>query len=65
MTSAATPPPRERLLAWVAAACVVALFVPLFIPWATGRVFTLDDLAQFHIPVRFLFSEALAAGDQT
>ena len=32
------------------AVCSAALFVPLLIPLFTGRVFTADDLAAFHIP---------------
>jgi hypothetical protein len=48
-----------------AIAGVVALFVPLLVPWMTGRLFTVDDLAQFHIPIRHVFSQALAAGDNT
>jgi hypothetical protein len=45
------------------AICSAALFVPLLIPLVTGRVFTLDDLAAFHIPFRHLYSEALHRGD--
>jgi len=45
------------------AVCSAALFVPLLIPLVTGRVFTLDDLAAFHIPLRHLYSEALRRGD--
>ena len=40
-----------------------ALFVPLVIPLATGRVFTLDDLGRYHIPMRHVYWEALHRGD--
>ena len=43
--------------------CSAALFVPLLIPLATDRVFTLDDLGAYHIPMRYLYSEALHHGD--
>src|SRR5262245_22548771 len=47
----------------VAVLCAAALFVPLLIPLATGRVFVFDDLGAFHLPVRHLYREALRAGD--
>jgi hypothetical protein len=47
----------------IAAACAAALFVPLLVPLAIGRVLTMDDLAFFHVPVRLLYARALAAGD--
>jgi hypothetical protein len=43
--------------------CCAALCVPLCIPLFMGRVFTYDDLAAFHLPVRHLYREALHAGD--
>jgi hypothetical protein len=52
-----------RPLFAVIAGCAAALFVPLLIPLATGRVFTLDDLGAYHIPMRHLYSEALRHGD--
>jgi hypothetical protein len=39
------------------------LFAPLLYPLATGRMFVMMDLAWFHIPVRYLYSQALAYGD--
>ena len=52
-----------RPLLRVIAVCSAALFVPLLIPLATGRVFTLDDLGRYHIPMRAVYSEALHQGD--
>src|SRR5215470_9278085 len=52
----------RRLFAAIAG-CAAALFVPLVIPLATGRVFTLDDLGAYHIPMRHLYSEALHHGE--
>lgn len=50
---------HSRLIKW----CAVALFLPLLFPLAIGQVFTRDDLSAFHLPIRFLYSEALKAGD--
>ncbi len=47
----------------VVAACAAALFVPLFVPLLSGRVFTYDDLSSFHVPTRWLYARALSAGD--
>src|SRR4029077_15039290 len=52
-----------RPLLRVIAVCSAALFVPLFIPLATGRVFTLDDLGAYHIPMRYLYAAALHRGE--
>jgi hypothetical protein len=43
--------------------CWVALIIPLVLPLVTGRVFAHGDLLWFHLPLRRLYSEALAAGD--
>src|SRR5262245_62543861 len=43
----------------VIAACSAALFVPLLIPLVTGRVFTLDDLGAYHVPMRSIYWAAL------
>jgi hypothetical protein len=43
--------------------CSAALFVPLLIPLATGRVFTLDDLGAYHLPMRYLYANALRNGE--
>jgi hypothetical protein len=45
-----------------AAAAAGLLFLPLLWLLATGRFLTMDDLALFHVPVRFLYAEALASG---
>ena len=45
------------------ALCSVALLVPLVFPLCTGRVFTRDDLAAWHLPFRYLYREALHTGD--
>jgi hypothetical protein len=43
--------------------CCLALFVPLVFPLLTGRVFTKDDLAAWHIPFRYVYWTALHRGD--
>lgn len=40
-----------------------ALVIPLLLPLVTGRLFLLNDLGEFHIPLRYLYREALGAGD--
>src|SRR5689334_12099840 len=45
------------------ALCTAGLFAPLAFPLVTGRVFTKDDLAAWHLPFRFLYAQALRAGD--
>ena len=54
---------RDRALAAAIGACSVALFLPLARPLASGRVFVYNDLVWFHLPMRFLYRQALAAGD--
>ena len=44
-------------------ACCGGLLVPLLIPLGIGRVLTFDDLGSYHIPIRFLYADALRAGD--
>jgi hypothetical protein len=44
-------------------ACAAAFLASLAWPLATGRVFVYNDLAWFHLPVRFLYQQALAHGD--
>jgi hypothetical protein len=46
----------------VAAFCSLALFLPLTWPLLTGRVFTFDDIQAFHLPLRYVYAKALAAG---
>ena len=52
-----------RSLLRVIAVCSAALFVPLMLPLVTGRVFTLDDLGAYHIPMRYLYAAALHRGE--
>src|SRR5829696_4467994 len=54
---------HRRYLAFAAAFCSLALFLPLAWPLLSGRVFVFDDLANFHLPVRYLYANALRAGD--
>lgn len=56
------PDRRDRTLSRVAAACAVALLLPLLWPLVTGRVFLFDDLKNFHLPLRYLYANALGAG---
>ena len=50
-------------LAALPLACAVALLVPLALPLASGRVFTYNDLKWFHLPMRYLYQQALLSGD--
>jgi len=45
------------------AGCSAVLFLPLVFPLLTSRVFTRDDFAALHLPFRYLYREALRAGD--
>jgi hypothetical protein len=45
------------------AACSAALLFPLLVPLLTGRVFVFDDLSGLHLPMRYLYQQALQAGD--
>jgi hypothetical protein len=56
---------RGRLepLAVLVAACSLALLAPLLGPLITGRVFVFNDLSWFHLPLRYLYQQALHAGD--
>ena len=47
----------------IIAACSVALLAPLLDPLLTGRVFVFNDLSWFHLPIRYLYQQALQAGD--
>ena len=49
-------------LSWTAALCSLALFLPLAWPLATGQVFVFDDLGNFHLPMRYLYANALRDG---
>jgi hypothetical protein len=55
-------PSNDRALAWVAGLSSLALFLPLAWPLVNGRVFIFDDLGNFHIPLRYLYANALRAG---
>ena len=55
--------PFSSVLAAVIAACSAALLAPLLGPALTGRVFVFNDLAWFHLPMRYLYQQALHAGD--
>ena len=50
---------RARFLA----ACSAALLAPLLRPLLTGRVFVYNDLSWFHLPMRYLYQQALQSGD--
>jgi hypothetical protein len=56
---------RGRLepLAVLVTGCSFALLAPLFRPLISGRVFVYNDLSWFHLPLRYLYQEALHAGD--
>src|SRR5262245_2586048 len=54
---------RDAMLAAAGKMSLAALCVPLMVPLLTRRVWTFDDLAAFHLPMRFLYQQALAAGD--
>ncbi len=43
----------------------LGLLAPLLYPLVTGRVFTRDDLAALHLPLRHLYREGLQAGHFT
>ena len=53
----------RRPLAALTALCSVALLATLAWPLLTRRVFVFDDLSWFHLPLRYLYQQALQAGD--
>lgn len=53
----------NRAIAVLIAACSAALLAPLLVPLVSGRVFVFDDLSWFHLPMRYLYREALLSGD--
>ena len=57
-----TPGRPDRRLTLAALVPALGLFLPLFVPLLTGRVFTGDDLSAFHLPMRHLYSAALGEG---
>ncbi len=54
---------NSRSLAGLIAACSIALLAPLFVPLLLGRVFVYNDLSWFHLPMRYLYQQALESGD--
>jgi uncharacterized membrane protein YozB (DUF420 family) len=54
---------RLEPLAVLVTACSLALLAPLLGPLISGRVFVFNDLSWFHLPLRYLYQEALHAGD--
>jgi hypothetical protein len=54
---------RSRALAGIISVCSVALLVPLLRPLIAGKVFVANDLSWFHLPMRYLYQQALHAGD--
>ena len=53
----------SRAIAVLTAACSAALLAPLLVPLLSGRIFVFYDLSWFHLPLRYLYREALTAGD--
>ena len=56
-------PSTNRRLAGLITACSLALLSPLFGPLLVGRVFVYNDLVWFHLPLRYLYQQALHSGD--
>jgi len=54
---------KDRPVAALIAACSAALLAPLLRPLLIGRVFVYNDLSWFHLPMRYLFQQALRSGD--
>jgi hypothetical protein len=54
---------RLEPLAVLVTACSLALLAPLLGPLISGRIFVFNDLSWFHLPLRYLYQEALHAGD--
>src|SRR5262245_10850250 len=54
---------RLEPLAVLVIVCSVALLAPLVVPLIRGRVFVYNDLSWFHLPLRYLYQEAMHAGD--
>src|SRR5438477_504426 len=55
------PPARSRLFS-VLLISTAALLVALAWPMLSGRVYTANDLGDFHLPLRNFYSQQLAAG---
>ena len=54
---------RGASLSALILAASAGLLAPLCAPLLTGRVFVYNDLSWFHLPVRYLYQQALEAGD--
>ena len=55
--------PTERRAVTAATIGAACLFAPLFAPLVLGRVFSIGDLGDFHLPLRHLYQSALLNGD--
>lgn len=58
----ATPHASDPALQISSLLPAILLFLPLCVPLATGRVFAIDDLAVWHLPLRVLYADALSQG---
>ncbi len=58
-----SPANDDRSIARIVAICSIALLAPLLRPLFTGRVFVYNDLSWFHLPMRYLYQQALRSGD--
>jgi hypothetical protein len=47
----------------ILAAAFLLLFLPLTVPLLTFRAFSIGDMIVFHVPMRYVYREALRAGD--
>lgn len=56
-------PNRNHAPAGLIAVCSVVLLMPLIRPLVLGRVFVYNDLAWYQLPMRYLYQQALLAGD--
>ena len=54
---------RDGARPFMVLACSAVLFVPLALPLLMGRVFIYNDLTWFHLPMRYLYQQALRSGD--
>jgi hypothetical protein len=52
-----------RWLSWLILACSAALLAPLVRPLLHRQVFAYNDLVWFHLPMRYLYQQALHAHD--
>ena len=63
MPNRVAPASRDGARPFIILACSAVLFVPLALPLLMGRVFVYNDLAWFHLPMRYLYQQALRGGD--